>query len=119
VETPLEDFVRLAREFPRTSFVLAHWGGGLAFEPASRELRNVHFDSAASPLMYGPEVWSRAATAVGADRLLFGSDNPLRLYPKTEAGVGVASFVREATGALAPDDVAAVLGGNARRVLGL
>jgi predicted TIM-barrel fold metal-dependent hydrolase len=119
VETPLEDFVRLAHEFPRTSFVLAHWGGGLAFEPASRELRNVHFDSAASPLMYGREVWSRAATAVGADRLLFGSDNPLRLFPKTEAGVGLASFACEAKAALAQEDVAAVLGGNARRVLGM
>ena len=32
IETPLTDFIRLAREFPQTRFILAHWGGGLAFD---------------------------------------------------------------------------------------
>jgi predicted TIM-barrel fold metal-dependent hydrolase len=116
VATPLADFERMARDFPATTFILAHWGGGLAFDPAARALTNVWFDSAASPLMYGPDVWGRAATAVGAERLLFGSDCPLRLYPRTESGVGLAWFVQEAKQAMAPADQPAVLGGNARQL---
>jgi predicted TIM-barrel fold metal-dependent hydrolase len=119
VATPRGDFVRLANEHPQSTFILAHWGGGLAFDPASRSLKNLYFDSAASPLMYGTEVWSRAVNAVGADRLLFGSDNPLRLYPQVEADVGLASFVREASQALPAADQPAILAGNARRLLGL
>jgi predicted TIM-barrel fold metal-dependent hydrolase len=119
VETRRADFERWARECPATTFILAHWGGGLAFEAAGRELPNIHFDSAASPLMYGPDVWRRACDAVGPDRLLFGSDNPLRLYPKIESGVGLPLLVQEARKALLPDHVAPVLGGNARRLLGI
>src|SRR5258708_14383061 len=60
IETPLEDFVRLAREFPASQFILAHWGGGLAWSPEAAALPNVWFDTAASPLLYGPEVWKKA-----------------------------------------------------------
>jgi predicted TIM-barrel fold metal-dependent hydrolase len=119
VETPLSDFVDWAREFPRTKFILAHWGGGLAFNPDSRALTNVYFDSAASPLLYGPEIWRRVTGAVGPNRVLFGSDNPLRLYPKTESGVGLSTFVQEAREALLPADLSPILKGNARRLLGL
>lgn len=119
VETPLADFRQLARDFPHTNFILAHWGGGLAFEPESRLLTNLFFDTAASPLLYGPEVWSRAVSAVGTERILFGSDNPLRLYPQTESGVGLSVFVGEASASLPTPAVPAVLGGNAGRVLGI
>lgn len=112
VETPLEDFVRLAREFPATTFILAHWGGGLAWSPAAAALTNVWFDTAASPLLYGPEVWGRALT----DRVLFGSDYPLILYPKKETAPGVEGLVSEAKAAGASS---AVLGGNAEKLLGL
>ena len=27
VETPLTDFIALAREFPKLNFILSHWGG--------------------------------------------------------------------------------------------
>ena len=115
VETPLEDFARLAREFPETKFILAHWGGGLAFDPANRALPNVWYDSAASPLLYGPDVWRRAEAAVGAERILFGSDYPLRLYPKTEAGSGLGGLLAEARQA---GMAGAVLGDNAAGLLG-
>ena len=116
VETPLKDFIGLAREFPSTTFILAHWGGGLAFDAESRPLRNLYYDTAASPLLYGTEVWRRAIDAVGAERILFGSDIPLRLYPKTDAGMGLAILVAEAKKAGADD---AVLGANTAQVLGL
>jgi len=111
VETPLEDFVRLAREFPATTFVLAHWGGGLAWSPEAVALPNVWFDTAASPLLYGREVWGQALT----DRVLFGSDYPLILYPKTEMAPALAGLLDEAQQAGAS---AAVLGGNAAKLFG-
>jgi uncharacterized protein len=114
VLTPLGDFIRWSREFPATKFILAHWGGGLAFDPESRPLRNVWYDSAVSPLLYGPEVWSRAARAVGADRILFGTDYPLVLDPRTETEPGFSGLLAEARGA---DVTASVLGGNARDLL--
>lgn len=119
VETPLADFIRLAREYPATKFILAHWGGGLAFDSENRPLKNLYYDSAASPLLYGREVWRQAADAVGAERILFGSDNPLRLYPKTEAGTGLTAFVREAKAALSAKEIDFVLGGAAAKLLNL
>jgi predicted TIM-barrel fold metal-dependent hydrolase len=111
VETPLADFVRLAREFPSTTFVLAHWGGGLAWSEDAIALPNVWFDTAASPLLYGPEVWSKAKT----ERVIFGSDYPLILYPKTELAPNFGGVLAEARQA---GVAAAVLGGNARKLLG-
>lgn len=123
VATPLEDFVRLAREHPRTPFILAHWGARLPRDPAlggeARALRNVFFDTAASPLLYGPEVFGEMAAAVGAERILFGSDYPLELYPKKDdAGMGMRPFIEETRAAgLSADALSAILGGNAARWL--
>lgn len=118
VHTPLADFTRWAAAFPQTKFVLAHWGGGLAFDATSRVLTNVWFDTAASPLLYDASAWARALAAVGAERLLFGSDYPLRLFPKSDDATGLGSFAREARGTLPDGARAAVLGGNAERVFG-
>ncbi len=96
VETPHQDFLQLANRFPQTSFILAHWGGGLAFEPTDTLPPNLFFDTAASPLLYGPSAWSRALAAGNAPRCLFGSDFPLRLYPREEPGYGWDRFVAEA-----------------------
>lgn len=117
VETPLEDFVTMARDFPRTRFILAHWGGGLAFQPRMRAAANVWFDTAASPLLYGPDVWTQAVAAVGAERLLFGSDFPLRLYPTQEEGDGLATFVAAAVANLSPETRDRALRTNAAALL--
>jgi len=111
VDTPLADFLRLAREFPSTQFILAHWGGGLAWSAEAKALSNVWFDTAASPLLYGPDVWVKASPA----RVLFGSDYPLVLYPKTETAPGFGGLLNEAKQAGMSD---AVLGGNAAGLLG-
>jgi predicted TIM-barrel fold metal-dependent hydrolase len=115
VETPLEDFARLARAYPRVTFILAHWGGGLPLA----DLPNVLLDTAASPLLYGAEVWGRVGRDVPAERVLFGSDFPLDLYPRTRPGAGMGPFIEEATRGVA--DMAAreaVFSGNARRLFG-
>lgn len=111
VETPLADFLRLAREFPATQFILAHWGGGLAWSQQTAALSNVWFDTAASPLLYEPGVWTKAPPA----RVLFGSDYPLVLYPKTETAPGFSGLLNEAKQAGVAD---AVLGGNAAGLIG-
>lgn len=112
VETPLADFIALARKFPATKFILAHWGGGLAFDPVKGALPNVYYDTAASPLLYGPAVWAKAPPG----RVLFGSDYPLVLYPKSGTAPEFAGILQEAQGGGADE---ALLGGNAAGLLGL
>ena len=57
---------------------------------------------------------------VGAERILFGSDFPLNLYPKTDAESVMARLVDEARGAdLEKGQLQALLGGNAVRLFGL
>lgn len=118
-ETPLADFVRLARAFPRTNFILAHWGGLLPLvvpgaNPAT--LPNVFYDTAASPLLYDAGMWPRALTGCGGERVLFGSDFPLNLYPKLDGLPGMTRLVAEARAGGAD---AGVMGGNAARLLRL
>ncbi len=117
VETPGEDFVALARRHPRTTFILAHWGGKFpAGDARFAALANVHYDTAASPLLYGADVWPEMLARLGPERVLFGSDYPLNLYPKLDDAPGLARFVAEARAAGAGADV---LGGNAARLLRL
>ena len=115
VETPLADFTRLAREFPTVTFILAHWGGLLPLrDTGALGLTNVFYDTAASPLLYDAGVWRRFIEAVGAERVLFGSDYPLNLYPKLVAGPEMELLVAEAEAGGAGE---AVLRGNATQLL--
>ncbi len=119
VETPRGDFAKLAAAWPTVMFILAHWGGG---EPLRNDtgafFDNVYYDTAASPLMYGAEVWGRFVGECGAVRVLFGSDYPLNNFPRHEAEPEMRRMLAEAEGAeLSAEELAAVLGGNARRRL--
>jgi predicted TIM-barrel fold metal-dependent hydrolase len=101
--------------FPDLTVVCAHWGGGLPFYALMPEVKkamgNVYFDSAASPFLYTPQVYSQVIQLVGADRVLFGSDYPLlapgRLLKEIEA-LDLAAETREL-----------LLAGNALRLLGI
>jgi uncharacterized protein len=121
---PLRDYQQLARVHPRVKFIFAHWGGLLplhALNPAvCRDLGNVYYDSAASPLLYDAQVYRRVADAVGAERVLFGSDYPLRVFPRAQREPDFARPLAEARAAgLTKKELALVLGGNARKLLGL
>ncbi len=97
VETPLRDFLWLAREFHRTTFILAHWGGRLPMhEQTAEELMNLFYDTAASPLMYDEQIWKHFVEMVPVERILFGSDYPLNLYPKLDAQAGMTRLIDEA-----------------------
>ena len=76
-----EKLLNLAKAYPDNRFVLSHFGGGLPFYvqmPEVRDaLKNVWFDSAASPFLYDSSVYASAVDAVGASRVMFASDFPL------------------------------------------
>ena len=106
VETPFSDFLQLARMYPRTRFILAHWGGLLPLRhPEALELDNLFYDTAASPLLYDDTVWRRFLTVVPAERVLFGSDFPLNVYPKTSANSEMSQLIAEAVMAGMPSTV--------------
>jgi len=122
-KTPLEDYLELARDFPKETFILAHWGGGLAFRdlPEGATLPpNLYFDTAASPLMYDNGVFKSALAKVGASRIIYGSDYPLILYPKTARIASFEPFLSKiAAAGLSKQDADAVMGSNIRRLLSL
>ncbi|MBT4126707.1 MAG: amidohydrolase [Chloroflexi bacterium] len=76
-----ELLLALVTAFPSNKFIFSHFGGGLPFYALMPEvksaLKNVYFDSAAFPFLYRPEVFQVAATAAGAEKILFASDYPL------------------------------------------
>ncbi len=124
VASSLRDYQKLARTHPRVNFIFAHWAGLLpllALNPSVRtDLRNVYYDTAASPLLYDPEVYRRVADAVGAERILFGSDYPLRVFPREQREPDFARPLAEVQkSGLTRKELALVLGGNARKLLGL
>ncbi len=78
----LSGLYNFLRAYPENKIVLAHWGGGIFFyglmkKEVKEVLKNVWFDTAASPYLYKKDVYTIASYIVGADRILFGSDYPL------------------------------------------
>ena len=123
--TPLRHVYRLVERYPELKLILAHWGGGLLFNElmptAQKTLRNVWYDTAASPLLFPTERIFRAAlAAVDHRKLLYASDYPLRLYPKSQPEPDFRPFLAEIEALGLSEDVRAdILGGNAARLLGL
>jgi predicted TIM-barrel fold metal-dependent hydrolase len=99
----------------RFPVVLAHWGGGLPFYALMPEvktaLKDVYFDSAASPYLYRPEVYRQVMQLVGAEHVLFGSD-----YPLLTPGRLLAEIEGLALNAAEKD---LLLAANARRIFGI
>ena len=78
----LAQIYQLIERFPHNKLILAHWGGGLFFyslmkKKVKERLKNVYFDTAASPFLYDASVYRIASELVGADKILFGTDFPL------------------------------------------
>jgi len=101
--------------YPDVTIVCAHWGGGLPFYALMPEvpkaLQNVYFDTAASPFLYQPQIYSLVSQLVGADKILFGSDYPL--MPQTRLLQEVNSA------AINEEEKSLILSGNASRILKL
>jgi predicted TIM-barrel fold metal-dependent hydrolase len=105
--------LKLAQNFPNLKIVMAHWGGGLPFYELMPEVRealsNVYYDSAASSFLYRHDVFPVVSRLVGVDRILWGTDYPLLSQAKFLERVRACG--------LPPDELEAVLGGNAQRLL--
>ena len=106
----------LVKTFPENTIILAHWGGGILFyhllkKEIKAHLKNVYFDTAASPFLYDPTVYRVATEILGPGKVLFGSDypllNPERYFSEIE-NVGLSS-----------DDIKGICGLNAARLLNL
>lgn len=110
-----ETLYRFITNFPDLHIVCAHWGGGLPFytlmPEVARALQNVFFDTAASPFLYGYEIFPCVAQLVGEDKILFGSDYPLIAQSRIVTALRDLSIPRESKNN--------ILGGNARRLLRL
>ena len=124
VATPLAWFVRIAQQAPELKMILAHWGGGLPFFTQNPRLRkhldNIYYDTAASPLLYEPSVFRCVVDLVGANRVLFGSDYPLRLYPRERKSPDMLRYVEAVRNdaKLSPEECERIMGENFARLLG-
>ena len=113
--TTPDKLYRFIQNFPGNVIICAHWGGGLPFYslmPEVKEsLKNVYFDSAATPFLYRPEVFGVVSELAGAGKVLFASDFPL---------LEMSRPLEQARNAgLAADVEAALLWGNAAKLFGL
>lgn len=82
IETPYSDLLSLAKQHPKTQFIFAHLGGCEPLRQNTPPPENVYFDTAACPLLYKKPVYQDFCDKVGADRILFGTDYPLRVFPR-------------------------------------
>ncbi len=122
--TPFEDFQWLAEAYPELKMILAHWGGLLPFYELNDHIRksfaNVWYDVAASPLLYDPKVFHSIVDVIGPDKVLYGSDYPLRLYPAQQKKPDFTTFLAEIRDAgLTEEERKKILGDNTSLLLGL
>jgi len=112
----LRDIYNLAKHFPNNKLVLAHWGGGIFFylhlkREVKDTLRNVYYDTAASPFLYDKDIYHAAAVLAGEDKVVFGSDYPL---------IRPSRYFKEIeTSGLSEDARAGIIGKNAAGILGI
>jgi predicted TIM-barrel fold metal-dependent hydrolase len=122
--TPLDRIYRLAERYPELKLILSHWGGGLVFYELNpriqKVLRNVYYDTAATPLQYRVgDIFEAAVGIVGAEKILYGSDYPLLLYPRRQSEPDFSSFLDQIeTANLRDQDKTAILGENIARLVG-
>ncbi len=110
----LGELYKLIRRYSDNRIVLAHWGGGIFFyglmkKEVKEVLKNVWFDTAASPYLYDPDIYRIAGEIMGFEKLLFGSD-----YPLIKPGRTIQDI--ESIG-LSPESARKIEGENAARLL--
>ncbi len=112
----LAQIYAMIKRFRDNTIVLAHWGGGLfMYNMLKKEvndvLRNVYFDTAASPFLYDASVYRYAKELIGIEKILFGTDYPL-LKPER--------YIKEMDAAgLSEREKTMICGENAARLLGI
>jgi len=100
----------LARNFPRTNFVMAHSAGFEGHQEAiavARHQDNLYVDTASNGY---PDITSNVVRALGAERVLYGSDHPTLPF-----GFELGKIVKYAN--LNSDQLDLILGRNLARLL--
>ena len=102
-------------KFQGLKLICAHWGGGLPFyalmPEVKKSLKNVFFDTAASPYLYSPEIYDRVIDLIGSEKILFGTDYPLlpaKRYLKEIDSLNIEVKLKKQ-----------ILGENAKQLLGI
>jgi len=124
--SPLEVH-KLAVEFPEVNFIIPHFGAGLFVETmmAAELCPNIYIDTSSSNrwMEYFPHeltlagVFNRALKLLGPKRLLFGTDSSF--FPRGwNAAILDAQLDALAAVGLSSEEIADILGGNLRRLLG-
>ncbi|MFP4156847.1 MAG: amidohydrolase family protein [Opitutales bacterium] len=118
VATPLADYALMLREHPDLNFIFAHWGAGLPQLLQDHPPDNAYYDCSASPLLYDEGIFRSVLAQAGAGQILFGSDYPLRIYPRESKRAEMARFIANirSRSCLPPKDIEALLGGNFERL---
>lgn len=96
---------------PELTVVAAHMGGYDCWDDVERFLvgKNVYFDTSYSLSDLGGERMTSLIKAHGTDRILFGTDSPWTSQSAEVAGIRALH--------LTDDEISAILGGNAVRLL--
>ena len=102
VHTPMDDFLWLANELPDLKIILAHAGALYALENYIPD--NFYFDLAACPLLYPQDVYQKLIDCVGTERILWGTDYPLRIYPATTNKPDFLTFLTQFKNSITIED---------------
>lgn len=120
IETPKPSLEKLLKQHPTTNFLLSHFGGYLFDKQDIAARKNLYFDTAAAPLLYADTVYSDFCDRFGHDRLLFGSDYPLRVFPRSANAPDFEEPIAALKDAKLPLDIqSALLGENAAKLLNI
>jgi len=108
-----QQFARIVKSMQGGVIIAAHLGGHAQWDDVERHLvgTDIYLDTAMGFEYYPAEQFLRIVQNHGADKILFGSDSPW-----SHAGDEIA---RLKALPLTESEVAAILGGNAQRLLGL
>jgi len=114
-DTSLKQLETFVTNNPDLKIIFAHWGGGIFFYETMKEIkkafRNVYYDTAVTPFLYDERIYRAAKALDICEKILFGSDYPI-LPP-------CRYFEALDKSGLSDDEKQLILGGNARKLLGL
>ncbi len=120
IETPYLTLLDLAQDHPGTQFVFSHLGGCEPLRSERPVPSNVAFDTAACPLLYKEPVYREFCDRVGSEKILFGSDYPLRVFPRDKNAPNfLAPLAELRSSGLDTETIAAISSANAKRIFNL
>lgn len=120
IETPYDSLLELAKKHPDTNFIFAHLGGCEPLRRSEPSPPNVYYDTAACPLLYKKPVYQEFCDKVGSEKILFGTDYPLRVFPRDKNAPDFLAPLYELQNAfLSEQEITQITSTNARQLFRL